>query len=132
MLATATGQQAVCSCSPLLNQLSFSVIFDPPIHWTSLLVAKGVKTHSPKLGVPRLQVTFNSLSKHVRTLATGTMGYMSPELFRQRLQDLTQPLVTPRPDVQKMDVYSVGVVAYLLLSGAFPHKVCGCVVHPHF
>eukprot|EP00667_Euglena_gracilis_P005930 EG_transcript_5971 len=53
----------------------------------------------------------------------GTYGYMCPELLRHMLEHQMEPRVTTRPEIQKMDVYSLGVVVHILLCGAFPHAV---------
>lgn len=45
----------------------------------------------------------------------GTPGYMSPEQAAGHVQEITT----------RSDIYSMGVILYRLLTGSFPHDICG-------
>jgi len=84
-----------------IGDFGFAKIFTQPQHPAGVPVAGDSFLVSPK----------------------GTYGYMCPELLRHMIDNKMDPRVTTRPEIQKMDLYSLGVVVHILLSGAFPHQV---------
>jgi len=52
----------------------------------------------------------------------GSVRYLAPEMIRHLSKYGCKPRVTTRPEIQKVDIYAVGVVVYVMLCGRFPYK----------
>ena len=50
----------------------------------------------------------------------GSLQYCAPEVVRGLVDDPLSPRLTTRHDVTKLDLYGVGVMTYIMLSGSFP------------
>uniref|UniRef100_A0A7S1IX27 Protein kinase domain-containing protein n=1 Tax=Eutreptiella gymnastica TaxID=73025 RepID=A0A7S1IX27_9EUGL len=52
----------------------------------------------------------------------GTMRYLAPEIIQHYIKHGQKPRYTTRPEIQKVDIYAIGVVVYMMLCGSFPYK----------
>eukprot|EP00996_Jenningsia_fusiforme_P000744 NODE_1673_length_1448_cov_92.751251_g1510_i0.p1 GENE.NODE_1673_length_1448_cov_92.751251_g1510_i0~~NODE_1673_length_1448_cov_92.751251_g1510_i0.p1 ORF type:complete len:438 (-),score=75.97 NODE_1673_length_1448_cov_92.751251_g1510_i0:135-1388(-) len=50
----------------------------------------------------------------------GSVKYLAPEALKGLLRNGVRPRLTTRVDVQKLDIFAIGVIIYVMLGGVFP------------
>ena len=120
------GQFTEAACADVIRQVLSALEY---LHTDMNIVHRDVKPENVMLIADTLCVvlvdfgvarTFHEGGSPFACTPCGSLQYCAPEVVRGLVDDPLSPRLTTRHDVTKLDLYGVGVMTYIMLSGSFP------------